>query len=71
MKATKLELLEFINKREIVSHLDLVEWFNYTPGGAGKRLNALKIQGLVINERRGEWTITDEGMRRLIYYGRI
>lgn len=70
-KASKLEILEFINEKEIIGPFDLVERFGYTRDGAGSMLSWLKSQRLVINERRGEWTITDEGLRRLIYYGRL
>lgn len=70
-KASKLEILEFINEKEIVSPFDLVNRFGYTRLGAGSMLSWLKSQRLVINERRGEWTLTDEGVRRLIYYGRL
>jgi hypothetical protein len=31
----------------------------------------LKRDGLAINDRRGEWTITDLGLKRLIYYRRL
>ena len=70
-KASKLEILEFIYEKEIISPSDLVNRFGYTLDGAGSMLSWLKSQRLVINERRGEWTITDEGIRRLIYYGRL
>jgi len=70
-KASKLEILEFIYEKEIVSPADLVERFGYTRLGASWMLTWLKKQRLVINERRGEWTLTDQGMRRLIYYGRL
>lgn len=70
-KASKLEILEFIKEKEIISPFDLVNRFGYTRLGAGSMLSWLKSQGLVINERRGEWTLTDDGMRRLIYYGRL
>jgi len=53
-KTSKLEILEFINEREIISPFDLVNRFGYTPKGASSTLNWLKSQGLVINERRGE-----------------
>lgn len=70
-KASKLQVLEFIWKREIVTPLDLMDNFGYSRGGASWMLTWLKKQRLVINDRRGEWTITDDGMRRLIYYGRL
>jgi len=34
-------------------------------------LSWLKKQRLIINDRRGLWTITDHGLRRLIYYRRL
>ena len=71
VKATKLQLLEFINERGVVSRFDVVNRFGYTLGGADSMLAWLKRDGLVINDRRGEWTITDTGIRRLIYYGRL
>ncbi|GAI50695.1 unnamed protein product [marine sediment metagenome] len=70
-RASKLQVLEFIWKREIVTPLDLMDNFGYSRGGASWMLTWLKKQRLVINDRRGEWTITDDGMRRLIYYGRL
>ena len=70
-KAAKLQVLEFIWEREIVTPLDLMNNFGYSRGGASWMLTWLKKQRLVINDRRGEWTITDEGIRRLIYYGRL
>jgi len=70
-RATKLEVLQFINEKEIIGPSDLVEKFGYSRGGADWMLSWLKSQKLVINERRGEWTITDTGIARLIYYGRL
>ena len=70
-KATKLQVLEFIWKREIVTPFDLMDNFGYSRGGASWMLTWLKKQRLIINDRRGEWTITDVGVGRLIYYGRL
>ena len=70
-RATKLEVLQFIYEKEIIGPSDLVNRFGYSRGGADWMLSWLKSQRLVINERRGEWTITDTGIRRLIYYGRL
>lgn len=70
-KATFIQILEFINKREVVSAFDLVEWFGYTLGGAYSTLGWLKKEHLVINDRKGEWTITNRGIERLIHYGRL
>ena len=69
-KATKLELLQFIRDEEITGALALMEKFGYSRGGADSVLFWLKAQNLVINETRGQWEITDTGLRRLAYYGR-
>jgi len=69
-KASKLEILDFIKDKEIIAPFDLVNKFGYTLTGAKSMLSWLKSQKLVTNERKGEWTITDGGLRRLIYYGR-
>jgi len=57
-----------INK--IVTYLDLMERFGYSCDGASKTLSWLKKQKLVINERKGEWVLTDLGYDRLGYYSR-
>lgn len=69
-RATFLQVLEFVNKRDVVIALDLMEQYGYTHGGAVSTLCFLKRQGFIINDRRGEWVITDKGTARLIYYGR-
>ena len=69
-KATKLELLEFFKDRDFVSAFDLIERFDYTPGGARAMLHWLKSQKLIAIDSRGVYTITDEGLRRFFYYGR-
>ena len=70
-RATFLQILEFIYKREVITPFELIEQYGYTRGGATSMLVHLKRNGLIINDRRGEWVITDRGVARLIYYGRI
>ncbi|MBA7568711.1 hypothetical protein ES708_10445 [subsurface metagenome] len=41
-KASKLEVLEFINERGVISPFDLLERFDYTRGGASSMLCWLK-----------------------------
>lgn len=69
-RASKLLVLEFVRDKEIIRAFDLVEKFGYSEGGAWATLSWLKREGLIINDRKGEWTITDLGLKRLIYYGR-
>jgi len=66
-KASKLEILSFINQNDVISPLDLVEKFGYTGTGAASMLSWLKRQGLVINDRRTEWTLTDRGVSKLSF----
>lgn len=68
--ATKVDLLEFIMKRRVVWAYELVEAFGYSPKSIPKLLYRLKKAGLIINMTRGCWELTEEGYRRLRYYGR-
>ena len=64
-RATKLELLQFIEGKRIVFIFDLVERFGYTYLSAFNRLRLLRAQGMATSDGRGHWVLTDEGMRRL------
>ena len=70
MKATKLQVLEFIKERQLVWVYEIEQKFGYTDHGARIRLIRLKKAGLVINMTRGCWELTEEGYRKLRYYGR-
>lgn len=72
-KATKIEVLEFITEREIVSIHDLVEYFGYRYATANWRLWRLQKEGLVskLGAVRGKWVLTEKGYSRLAYYGRL
>lgn len=65
IRATKLEILQFIGGKRIIFIFDLVETFGYTYLSAFNRLRLLRAQGLAISDGRGHWVLTDEGMRRL------
>jgi len=64
-RATKLELLLFINGRRIIHIFDLVEEFGYTYRSAEYRLALLKKQNLAVSDGKGSWVLTSEGTRRL------
>ena len=70
MKATKLQVLEFIKERQLVWVYEIEQKFGYTDHGARIRLIRLKKAGLAINMTRGCWELTEEGYRKLRYYGR-
>ncbi len=71
MKASKLQVLEFIKERQLVWVYEVVQKFGYTDHGARIRLTRLKKAGLVINMTRGCWELTEEGYRKLRYYGKM
>ena len=70
IKATKLDVLEFIKKKGLIEIWQLRDKFNYSDESAYKRLQRLKKQGLVINMTRGSLELTEEAYRRLRYYGK-
>lgn len=70
IRATKLDVLEFIKKKGLIEIWQLRDKFNYSDESAYKRLQRLKKQGLVINMTTGSWELTEESYRRLRYYGK-
>jgi len=70
IKANKLQVLEFIKERQLIWVYELVQEFGYTDRSARDRLYRLKKAGLVINMTRGCWELTEEGYRKLRYYGK-
>lgn len=68
--ATKVDVLEFIMKRGVVRSYELEEKFGYSPKYVPILLYRLKKAGLIINMTKGCWELTEEGYRRLRYYGR-
>lgn len=67
--ATKLEVLLFIKRKEIVTVWDLIGEYDYSYRGATNRLQRLKKQGLIEQLDRGQWILTNQGDRRLTYHG--
>jgi len=70
IKAPKVDVLEFIMRRGVVQVYELQDKFHYSYWGAKNRLRRLKKEGLVINMTRGSWELTEEGYKRLKYYGK-
>lgn len=68
--ARKVDILEFIMKRELVWIYEFEEEFGFSRNYARVLLSRLKKAGLIINMTRGCWELTEEGYRRLRYYGR-
>ena len=80
VKATKLEVLEFIRRRRIVTIMDLIDQFGYRYWGARRRLYRFNKEGLVepfqedfdeVPYDQVRWGITETGINKLAYYGKI
>jgi len=71
VKARKIDLLEFIYDREVVTADDLMEQFGYTYSGAHSRLSQLSKQGLIQQLTKGRWCLTEKGCNKLDYHGVI
>lgn len=69
IRASRIEVLNFIRERKIIRYYELAEKFHFSEGYAAWLLTRLKKAGLVINMTRGCWELTEEGYRRLRYYG--
>ena len=65
VKARKLDVLEFIERKRMVCIYDIANRFDYSYDTAANRLRRLKRQGLVTGMGRGWWVLTDDGFRRL------
>ena len=68
--ASRIEVLEFIKSKKIVSDYDLVDRFGYKENTASRKLYHLKDAGLVTSMGPNRWVLTEEAYRRLRYYGR-
>ena len=71
IKARKLQVLEFIHDREIVTAFDLMEQFGYTYNSARCRLCQLRKEGFTQQVTTGRWCLTDRGYDKLDYRGVI
>lgn len=63
-----MDLLEFIEKRELVYAYEIEENFGYSHRSISNTLTRLKKAGLIINMTKGCWELTMEGYRKLRYY---
>jgi hypothetical protein len=63
------ELLKYMWRKGVTRAFDLVKDFRYTPGGARRKLFSLKQMRLIINDRPGQWVVTRNGEKRLVYIG--
>lgn len=66
--ARRLDLLEFIEKRELVYAYEIEEKFGYSHHSLSNTLTRLKKEGLVINMTRDRWELTEKGYKRRDYY---
>ena len=66
--ASKLDILEFIMRRNFISPYELVEKFHYSENSLPTTLYRLKKAGLIINMTKDYWELTVEGYKKLRYY---
>ena len=64
-----MDLLKFIKKRGLVYAYEIEEKFGYSHRSISNTLTRLKKAGLIINMTRGCWELTEEGFRKLKYFG--
>jgi len=70
IKARKIEVLEFIYDREIVTACDLVDEFGYTYSSARCRICQLGKEGFIQPLlMRGQWCLTNKAYEKLRYHG--
>lgn len=65
IKARKIDVLRFVEEREIVTPYDLVNWFGYTYNSARCRLSQLKKDGYIESFLRGQWCLTEKGYDKI------
>jgi len=72
IRATKIQVLEFIRRKEVVDKSDLVEKFGYSPATARNKLYRLANKGLLekVSVDSESYCLTVEAHRRLEYYER-
>ena len=57
-----IQILKFINYMGVLRYQDLEVHLEMTTTAARFRLTYLKKRGLIINDRRNEWVLTDRGI---------
>lgn len=69
---SKLDILNLIDENEVISPLQLSNYFGMKYDWATLRLNRLKIAGLVepLSVERGKWILSLEGYKKLDYLRR-
>ncbi len=72
IRATKIQTLKFIRRKEVVGTSDLVEEFGYSPGTARNKLYRLANKGLLekVTVDSESYCLTAEAHRRLEYHER-
>jgi len=69
IKARKIQVLEFIYDRKVVTSYDLMNRFGYTYSSSRCRLSQLRKEGFIANFDRGQWCLTEKAYKKLRYHG--
>ena len=70
-KVSKVEMLDFIRRRQAIVTADLVNEFNYTYWGAYNKIRRLCRDRLVKRLARGQYCLSDDGFYKLAYYKKL
>jgi hypothetical protein len=72
-RTTKIEVLELMAEKKIISWRDLTEYSGYPYHSAAARLWRPEKEDLVskLVVVRGKWVLTEAGYRRLAYYRQL
>jgi len=68
-KAFKIDVLDFIHRKDIITVHDLIDRFGYSYNGAVRRISLLHLERLIQPVfQRGTWGLTEKACRKLEYY---
>jgi len=71
IKASKVEVLDFIRRRQAVVTVDLMNEYGFSFWGAFNKLRRLHRDHLIKRLARGEYCLADDGYLKLVYYKKI
>ena len=73
LRVPKLELLRFIQLREVIDIMDLVNEYGFSYDSARNKLYRLEKQKLVekLGIHRGAYCLTNEAYKKLEYYEQV
>ena len=71
IKATKIEVLDFIRQQQTVTTHDLMDVYGFSFWGSFNKLRRLHRDRLIKRLARGEYCLADDGYLKLAYYKKL